>query len=124
MNSRSDNPKSTQDAVPEPLVALDALRRHPGLAELAAELTWRSCATETSAGFVAQGLPLVTAAVNGEFAAVAVFDAGRWRVVADFGARQSLPSDLMGEALDREGAVSSAGWFAAPLAAHAASNEL
>jgi Nif-specific regulatory protein len=124
MNSRAGSPKNTQDDAPEPLGALDALRRHPGLAELAAELAWRSSASESPAGFVAQCLPLVTAAVNGEFAAVTVLDAGRWRVVADFGARRSLPSDVMAEALDREGAIGNAGWFAAPLAAHAASNEL
>ncbi len=130
MSSRAGSPKNTQDGAPEPLGALDALRRHPGLAELAAELAWRSSASESPAGFVAQCLPLVAAAVNGEFAAVTVLDAGRWRVVADFGARRSLPSalkfpsDLMAEALDREAAVGNAGWFAAPLAAHAASNEL
>src|SRR6187401_1707032 len=105
MSSRSDNPKNTQDTAPEPLGALDALRRQPGFAELAAELAWRSSVTESSAGFVAQGLPLVAAAINGEFAAVTVLDAGRWRIVADFGARRSLPSDLMAEALDREAAV-------------------
>ena len=124
MNSRAGSPKNTQDDAPESLGALDALRRHPGLAELAAELAWRSSAAESPAGFVAQCLPLVAAAVSGEFAAVTVLEAGRWRAVADFGARRSLPSDVMAEALDREGPIGNAGWYAAPLAAHAASNEL
>lgn len=124
MNSQGGQLENTQALVPEPLGALDALRRQPALAELAAELAWRASTSETAAGFVAQCLPLVAATANGEFAAVALLDAGRWRVVADFGARRSLPSDVMAEALDREAAVGNAGWFAAPLAAHAASNEL
>jgi transcriptional regulator with GAF, ATPase, and Fis domain len=124
MNSRTGSPNSTQDDALEPLGALDALRLQPGFAELAAELAWRASASDSAAGFVAQSLAIVAAAVNADFAAVTVLDAGRWRVVADFGARRSHPSDLMAEALDREAAVGNAGWFAAPLAAHAASNEL
>ena len=114
MNTGESDPRSSQLDNSLTVGALEAVHRQPGLAEMAAELAWRASSTETSAGFVALGLPTVAAAASAEFAAVAVLDAGRWRTVSDFGPRRNLPSDLMADALDRESARGNGGWFAAP----------
>jgi transcriptional regulator with GAF, ATPase, and Fis domain len=124
MNTGAGDSRDSQPVNSLAVVAIDAVHRQPGLAEGAAQLAWLASSAESPAGFVAQGLPAVAAVVSAEFAAVALLDAGRWRTVADFGPRRNLPTDLMADALDRECAVGKGGWFAAPLAAHAASNEL
>ena len=108
-------------------LAFDAehLRGQPELAALAAELLWRANQSETAAGFLAQGLPLVLQAAAAEFAAVAALEGGRWQRVAEFGPPRKLAAaTLLADALDREQAVANGGWVAAPLAAHAASGEV
>ena len=125
MNSRAGNPRNTQDDAPEPLGALDALRRQPDLAELAAELAWRASASESAAGFVAQGLPLVAATVSGGVRRRG--RAGR-RPLASRGRFRPPGAAFRATCWPRpwiaKRAIGNAGWFAAPLAAHAASNEL
>ncbi|HVC98718.1 MAG TPA: sigma-54-dependent Fis family transcriptional regulator [Pirellulales bacterium] len=74
--------------------------------------------------FLAAGLPLVAAASQSDFVAVAHSAHGQWTVVAETGPHQALPGALLSDALDSEIAVARGTWLAVPTEPHAATSEL
>jgi Nif-specific regulatory protein len=68
-------------------------------------------------------LPVISAELGADFAAVAVADAGRWHARVETGNTLPVPNDLLAEALDREGVRTDGNWAAGPLAPRAAQAE-
>ena len=96
-------------------IGLRRLESQPRVAAAAASILWPASRADDPATYLTTVLPAVSAIVGGDYAALAVAEAGRWTVTADAGAARSLPVELIGEAADR-GAVAVAGpWLAAPL---------
>src|SRR5262249_30757062 len=91
----------------------------PGL-----ELLWRAAQQDSLTAFLSEALPLVLQATAGDFAAIATPEGGRWQLLAQSGPRQALPSEILAEAADREAAVSSNGWLAAPISRQGAVTEI
>ena len=83
--------------------------------ELAQRLLAWSAEHEEPGDFLNEALPALVASTGADCAAVVRGERGRWRAVSQSGADRDLPADLLGEALDREIAVSRAGWSAVPL---------
>jgi Nif-specific regulatory protein len=53
--------------------------------------------------------------VRADYVALARSAEARWSIESEFGARRSLPADLLAEVLDREDSVEEGAWIAAPL---------
>ena len=101
--------------IPHPSSFPGALRDNPALAGAAAELLWLGGQASDPAAYLNAALPLVSSAVGGVFAAAVRSLGGKWASSAETGTRQSLPHDLLAEALDRESAVSKDDWVAMPV---------
>ncbi len=95
---------------------VDQLRDHPALVPVAAALLCRAAEAEQPDAYLASALPMVLAAAEADYAALAVAAAGAWSVSAQAGSPQTLPLDLLAEVLDRESACAQRAWAAAPLA--------
>ena len=105
-------------------LTFEPLQAHPELAGTAAELLLRAHRAEDPAAYLADVLPALAQSAGADFLAVVAPDAGQWRIVGKAGVDQNLPSSLLADALDREAARGDGAWIVAPLARHAAANEL
>jgi Nif-specific regulatory protein len=102
---------------------LERLQDSPAMGVPAAELLWLSMHATDPAAYLAAALPVISAAAGATFAAVVTSLGGKWTVLAETGARQALPHDLLAEVLDRESVVSQREWVLAPLAPRTGSGE-
>jgi Nif-specific regulatory protein len=85
------------------------------VARIAAQLLLSAIEAEDVAAFWMVVLPLLMAAAEGDFVALATPVAGKWIATAKVGPPQALPSDLLAEVLDRETVAADADWAAAVL---------
>ena len=104
----------TNASLPE--INVHSLRSRPAIAALAAEMASRAAVVESATAFLTEILPGIVEVAHGDFAAVAIIEAGRWSTIANAGQRQSLPIDLLSDVLDAELLSSAGGWVCAPLA--------
>jgi Nif-specific regulatory protein len=65
--------------------------------------------------FLQTALPWCVSAARWKAVALVSADSGTWRTVAAAGEKLAPPSDLLSDALDRDGAARSGDWVAAPL---------
>jgi len=93
---------------------LDSVRENPSLAACATELLWLGGLATSPSSFLADALPTLLLTAGGCYVAVAQPGDRRWLSVAEAGARQVLPRELLAEVLDREEAGSQGDWVAAP----------
>jgi Nif-specific regulatory protein len=103
---------------------MEILRSQPDLAAVSAKLLWQANNCDTSSAFLAQSLPDLLQVASAEFVSVAVLEAGKWRVLSEYGPSRSVPVAIMADALDRERPAVDGPWVAIPLAHHAASSEV
>jgi len=96
----------------------------PALLAVGVELLRRANSFDEPTAWLAAALPAVYAAAGGDYALLAVADAGHWTVLADAGRPFPLPSDLMAHVLDRDAPASAGNWAAAPLAPRTAAGEV
>lgn len=82
---------------------------------IAKELFYRAATAETVAGFLSRALPAIREALRASAVTLARADKGRWRVVATTDPQVPLPTELLGEVLDREMPLEDGGWLAAPI---------
>lgn len=94
---------------------LDRLRNRPGLVALASELLAAALDAEQPETYLAEGLVAALPTVGAVLGAVAVPREGDWTIEAQAGARQSLPQDLLADALDAEAPLARSGWVALPM---------
>jgi len=106
------NPSTTPDHT-----LLDRLRENPSLGVAAAELLWQGGHAQSPAAYLADALPTILLAAGGCFVVVAEPSDRRWTSVAEAGARQDLPAELLAEVLDREEGGIHGDWTAVPLGA-------
>ena len=92
--------------------------------ELAADLLSRAVGSPSSEAFLRGAIPLVAAAVGGEYAALVCCHRGRWQVLAAAGAEREPPGDLLPDALDAEAPVAREGWWATRLDRRSLRNEI
>ena len=85
--------------------------------ELTAQLLSQANRTEDRAAYLLWSLPLVSAAVGAQCAAVVTGAAGRWTAEVEVGPRHPLPVDLLADVVDRERPGAAGDWLAAPLGA-------
>lgn len=90
------------------------LDSHP---QIARQLVVLAAATNDKAEFWRQALSICAMAVPFRSAQVAQADAGRWSNVALQGTAENPPWELLSDSIDRESAVRSGNWVAAPLSA-------
>ncbi|HEY2881572.1 MAG TPA: sigma-54-dependent Fis family transcriptional regulator [Pirellulales bacterium] len=92
-----------------------ATRKTASLDPLAAELLLRCEKPASVAGYLNEVLPLLLPALTADFAAVTI---GGWgtNAIAEAGVRQSWPTEMISECLDREAPQSIGDWNCAPLA--------
>ena len=90
-------------------------RSNPALAPVAAELLWRANHVENRSAYLADVLPVISAAAGGEYVALAGAVAGQWVTGAEAGARRPLPLDLLAEVADRDAPQAQTEWIAAPV---------
>jgi transcriptional regulator with GAF, ATPase, and Fis domain len=86
------------------------------LLTLCSDLLAQAIQAENLVAFLEKSLPAIAAAMDAKYAALVTPASGRWVTAADWGAREPIPFDLPANVLDRETALSAAGWIAAPLA--------
>ncbi len=98
------------------VLPLDQLSDSPPLAITAAELLWRATRAPSSAAYLTDALRAILLAAGGSFVAVVEGSEGRWVSLAEAGARQSLPSELLAEVMDRDAAGTRGDWLALPMA--------
>jgi len=103
---RSD---ATADRMP-----LESIRENPSLAASGAELLWQGDRAASASAYLADALPIILLAAGGCFVAIAQPGDRRWTSVAEAGARQALPRELLAEVLDREIADTQGDWVAVP----------
>ena len=96
--------------------SLDRLRADPPLAIAATELLWRASRAPDSAAYLADALPTVLLAAGGSFVAIVEGCEGRWNSLAEAGARQRLPGELLAEIMDRDAPGTRDDWIALPMA--------
>ena len=111
---RADHAADTQPTLPT----------EPALLAAAAELLWRAGQGDDPAAWLTAGLPVVHAALGGDYVALASTAAGRWSALAEIGTARSLPVELLAETLDRETARAQSHWVAVPLAPRSAEAEV
>ena len=87
-------------------------------------LLFQSAENETQAGFLAQAMPSLLEASQGQYMALVAGEKGTWRTLADVGTSQPLPSDLLAEVLDGEQPQVAQGWVAAALSPRSGKAEL
>ena len=96
--------------------SLELLDAHPGLAEPAAKLFVLAGQEAPFARFLDGALPCLREAAGAEWAAYVRGEKGQWKVLSHSGAKRPLPTELLGEALDREAPTGQAPWWILPLA--------
>ncbi len=64
-------------------------------------------------------LPLLASELHSDFLAVVRSDKGEWALESYSGSKQTLPTDLLAETLDRGGVTASGSWLAATIPQHA-----
>ncbi len=79
---------------------------------------------ESTASFLAHGLPIVVQSVAAEYAAVARFEQGQWQTLGDSGRPRQLPHALLADALDSESPRTADVWMGLPLAARTGTGEV
>ena len=104
--------------------AIEPTIRDPNLSPIAAELLWEASHSDDPATFLALVLPVVSAAIGGDYAVVAAAAEGRWSVLGETGTQQSLPIELLADVADGETANTREDWAAVPLTPRAASGEV
>jgi transcriptional regulator with GAF, ATPase, and Fis domain len=92
------------------------LPTNPQFAALAAELLRHAAHAADAAVFLMNALPIVLAAAEGQFIALAVATAGQWTSRSEVGSRQPLPADLLADVLDSEEPSLRGDWVAVPFA--------
>ncbi|MDX1944370.1 MAG: sigma-54-dependent Fis family transcriptional regulator [Pirellulaceae bacterium] len=103
---------------------LSNLESHPALAETASKLFFWAAAERDPALFLRQALPLVCQTLGGDYIALVRGEKGQWRTLGSSGPQRAVPTDLLAEALDRDGPLVRGDWFISPLAPHAEQGEL
>jgi len=93
----------------------EALKARPDLALASAEILWRAGRAERAQDFLTDSATRILAFSGAETLAIAVPEAGRWATIARAGQSKNVPTDVLGEVLDRGAAVQGAVWSAAPL---------
>ena len=105
------------DSTPDP-TSLQYFHDNPALAPIATELLWQANHADDRRAYLALVLPSISAAVGGDFIALAAASAGRWTAVAESGDPQALPVHLLAEVLDGDTGDGQGDWVATPLAPH------
>ena len=109
-------PSKTQHSENPPAGNWPVEANDPARSSLGSDLLSQAIQAETLEAFLGKTLPAIAAAMDAKYAALAVPVAGRWVTVAEWGAREPLPIDLLANVLDRETALAGEGWIAAPMA--------
>src|SRR5262245_57579206 len=102
----------------------EALKSRPELALASAELLWRAGKAERALEFLNDSATRMLAITGGETLAIAMPEAGRWTTLARAGQSKNVPTDLLGDVLDRGSALQGGGWSAAPLDPKARASEV
>jgi len=97
---------------------------HPSALALSTRALFLANQSDTPHQFLQQALPLAVDALEATYLAVAHGARGKWRIVADTGREESLPLDLLSDALDQDSAVENQDWASAPLAQRSAKGQL
>ncbi|OYV88443.1 MAG: hypothetical protein B7Z73_08520 [Planctomycetia bacterium 21-64-5] len=100
------------------------LAERPEFASTAAKLLALGASHHSAAEFLTAALPLLNAAFQAEYVAVARSVAGQWTTIAEAGAKQQLPVALLADVLDDESPRVDGHWCAALLEAKSSSGEL
>jgi len=88
------------------------------------QLLKAAAATDSTAAFLAQTLPVVVQAAAAEYAAVARFEQGGWQTLGDSGRPRQLPHSMLADVLDRERPEAADVWVGLPLAPRTGSSEV
>ncbi|MBN1912528.1 MAG: sigma-54-dependent Fis family transcriptional regulator [Pirellulales bacterium] len=95
--------------------ALAELGQVPRLVPVAGELLRQANRADDRASFLEAGLPKLIEVAGADFGAVVLGHAGRWETLGQAGTAQSLPVDLLADALDAQAARNQGGWAVGPL---------
>lgn len=114
----------TDSALQADRATFEPVRQHPQLAALAAEFLWFGASGASPAQFLSVSLPKLSAALGGDYVALAKALEGRWTSLADAGVTQTLPVDLLADVLDRDAPQTQQRWSAVPMANHEGTAEV
>ncbi|MBI1904323.1 MAG: sigma-54-dependent Fis family transcriptional regulator [Planctomycetia bacterium] len=90
----------------------------------ASELLWRAAESNQVGEYLTGCWAAIQDVVRSGFLGVVAARGGEWSALGATGKPRPLPTELLADALDREGEAASGNWFAAPLAPKVASSEL
>lgn len=82
---------------------------------ITAELLRRANQAPDRAAYLAIALPVISATVGSQYAALAEASVGRWVALAEAGTPRPLPAELLSEVADRDMPMSGDGWIALPV---------
>ena len=97
---------------------------HRELSATATRLFSLGALHDAAVDFLEVGLPLVMAALKGEYAAVVGSNRGQWTIVDEVGARHPLPTTLLADVLDDDAPRAAGRWLAASLEPKSSAGEL
>ncbi len=97
----------------------DQIAQNANIARAATAILWHATGVDRRADDQARWASLATReiaqALGADYVALALAEAGRWKVTAEAGTAQPLPTDLLANTLDREMPDGQGPWVAAPL---------